>query len=87
MSLEPATLPAGIPNCIRFGEDFELDPGAYKLRRSGRVLKLERIPMEILLLLVERQGEIVTREEIVARIWEKMSISTQITASTAQFAK
>ncbi|HKI26387.1 MAG TPA: tetratricopeptide repeat protein [Candidatus Sulfotelmatobacter sp.] len=71
MSLEPATLPAGIPNCIRFGEDFELDPGAYKLRRSGRVLKLERIPMEILLLLVERQGEIVTREEIVARIWGK----------------
>jgi len=71
MSLEPTTLPARIQDCLRFGEDFELDPGAYRLRRRGRVLKLERIPMEVLLFLVERRGEIVTREEIVARIWGK----------------
>jgi len=71
MSTDPATLPARIQNCLRFGEDFELDPGAYRLRRSGRVLKLERIPMEVLLFLVERRGDIVTREEIVARIWGK----------------
>src|SRR5258708_4245016 len=54
---------------LRFGEDFELDPGAYQLRRSGQALKLERIPLEILLLLTQRQGQLVTREQIVARIW------------------
>jgi TolB-like protein/DNA-binding winged helix-turn-helix (wHTH) protein/Tfp pilus assembly protein PilF len=56
---------------LRFGEDFELDPGTYQLYRSGRALKLERIPMEILLLLTERPGELITREHIVERIWGK----------------
>jgi TolB-like protein/DNA-binding winged helix-turn-helix (wHTH) protein len=39
------------------------------LRHDGRRLKLERIPLEILALLVEHQGEIVARDEIVAKIW------------------
>jgi len=55
---------------VRF-EEFELDPPRYALRRSGRPLKLERIPMELLLLLVERRGEVVTREEIVEKLWGK----------------
>jgi TolB-like protein/DNA-binding winged helix-turn-helix (wHTH) protein/Tfp pilus assembly protein PilF len=54
---------------VRFGGDLELDRGAYELRRSGRALKLERIPMEILLLLVDRRGQLVAREDIIARIW------------------
>jgi Tol biopolymer transport system component/DNA-binding winged helix-turn-helix (wHTH) protein len=56
---------------LRFGDGLELDRGAYELRRSGRSLKLERIPMEILLLLVERRGQLVSREDIIARIWGK----------------
>ena len=56
---------------LRLGEDFELDLRAYELRRSGRVLKLERIPMDLLLLLVDQRGELVTREQIVERIWGK----------------
>jgi len=55
---------------IRF-EDFELDLRAYQLRRSGRTLKLERIPMEVLYLLVERRGQLVTREEIIEKLWGK----------------
>jgi len=31
--------------------DFELDPARYELRRAGRTLKLEKIPMELLILL------------------------------------
>ena len=58
------------PDLIRF-EDFELDVRAYQLRRSGRTLKLERIPMELLYLLVERQGQLVTREEIIEKLWGK----------------
>jgi TolB-like protein/DNA-binding winged helix-turn-helix (wHTH) protein len=56
---------------VRFGDNLELDRGAFELRRAGRALKLERIPMEILLLLVERQGELVTRGDIIQRIWGK----------------
>lgn len=56
---------------VSFGDDFELDLRAYELRRASRPLKLERIPMELLLLLVERRGELVTREEIVERVWSK----------------
>jgi DNA-binding winged helix-turn-helix (wHTH) protein/predicted Zn-dependent protease len=55
---------------IRF-EDFELDLRAYQLRRSGRTLKLERIPMEVLYLLAERRGQLVTREEIIEKLWGK----------------
>ena len=63
--------PARVPGLIRFGEDFEFDFRACRLRRSGRVLKLERIPMEILAVLVEQRGQLVSREHIVERIWGK----------------
>ena len=55
---------------VRFDE-FELDLRAYQLRRSGRTLKLERIPMDVLCLLVERRGQLVTREEIIEKLWGK----------------
>ena len=66
-----ASEPVRIPGSIRFGEDFEFDIHAYRLRRSGRILKLERIPTEILAVLVEQQGQLVSREQIVERIWGK----------------
>jgi TolB-like protein/DNA-binding winged helix-turn-helix (wHTH) protein/lipoprotein NlpI len=56
---------------IRFGEDFELDLFARRLRRGSHRLKIERIPLEILSLLVERPGEIITRDEIVTKVWGK----------------
>jgi len=58
-------------NKVKFGDDLELDPGAYELRRAGRPVKLERIPMELLLLLVEQRGQLVTRDHIIDRIWGK----------------
>jgi predicted ATPase/DNA-binding winged helix-turn-helix (wHTH) protein len=56
---------------IQFGEDFDLDLRSYQLRSAGQVLKLERIPMELLLLLIEAKGQLVTREQIIERIWGK----------------
>src|SRR5664279_4295688 len=53
---------------LQFG-DIELDPQQYELRRSGRVVKLERQPMELLILLAQRRGQLVTREEIITRLW------------------
>jgi len=66
-----ASRPGQARNNIKFGEDFELDLRAYQLRRSGRVVKLEPTPMELLLFLIERRGELITRDQIVDRIWGK----------------
>jgi DNA-binding winged helix-turn-helix (wHTH) protein/tetratricopeptide (TPR) repeat protein len=54
----------------RFAE-FELDRSAYQLRRKGRPVSLERIPLDLLFLLAERRGTLVTRQEILERIWGK----------------
>jgi predicted ATPase/DNA-binding winged helix-turn-helix (wHTH) protein len=66
-----ASNPTRPSNSIRFGEDFDLDPRTYELRCTGRILKLERIPTELLLFLIESRGELVTREQIIERIWGK----------------
>ncbi len=51
--------------------DFTLDQSRYQLRRAERVLRLEKRPMELLILLVQRQGELVSREEIAGCLWGK----------------
>ena len=48
---------------------LELDLRRYELRSGSSVLKLEKIPMELLILLVERRDQLVGREEIIARLW------------------
>lgn len=50
---------------------LELDLRRYELRRGSSVLKLEKIPMELLILLVERRDQLVGREEIIVRLWGK----------------
>src|SRR5215467_3758935 len=52
-------------------EDFELDRNAYRFSRGGEIVRLERIPLELLFLLIERCSQLVTREEILERIWGK----------------
>jgi TolB-like protein/DNA-binding winged helix-turn-helix (wHTH) protein/tetratricopeptide (TPR) repeat protein len=53
---------------IRFGE-FDLDIERYELRRAGHALKLERIPMELLILLLESDGKLVRRDAINRHLW------------------
>jgi TolB-like protein/DNA-binding winged helix-turn-helix (wHTH) protein/Flp pilus assembly protein TadD len=64
-----ASDPVRLQQPIRLGEGYELDLCPRRLRRGSRVLKLERIPFEILLLLLEHRDEIVTRDQIVSRVW------------------
>jgi TolB-like protein/DNA-binding winged helix-turn-helix (wHTH) protein/Tfp pilus assembly protein PilF len=52
----------------RFG-DFELDLGAHQLRLRGEPVRLERRPFELLVLLVSRHGQLVSREQIIERLW------------------
>jgi len=54
----------------KFG-DFELDSFRFELRCYDRPLKLERIPMELLILLLEENGQVVSRQEIIERLWGK----------------
>src|SRR5688572_27831224 len=51
--------------------DCELDVGAYQLRRQGQPVRLERQPMDLLIYIVERRGQLVSRDEIVERLWGK----------------
>jgi len=55
---------------FQFGE-FRLHCGKFELSRRGCRLKLERKPLELLVLLVTKHGQVVTRDEIVGRLWER----------------
>jgi TolB-like protein/DNA-binding winged helix-turn-helix (wHTH) protein len=55
---------------FQFGE-FRLHCGKFELSRRGRRLKLERKPLELLVLLVTKHGQVVTRDEIAGRLWER----------------
>ena len=49
--------------------DFHLDAGRFELLRNGSTLRLERKPMELLILLAAGQGRVVSRTEIAERLW------------------
>lgn len=55
---------------IRF-DDFQLDFGRFQLFRAGRPLKLEGLPLQLLMFLVENRGQLVTREQIADALWGK----------------
>ena len=60
----------GYREAVRFG-DFVLNVAAYELRRNGHRVRLERQPMDLLILLVGRRGQLVSRSEIVDALWGK----------------
>ena len=63
-------MPVPQPNrrVARFGV-FELDLTAGELRKSGVKLRLQGQPFQVLALLLERAGEVVTREELQQKLW------------------
>ncbi len=72
-----------MPGPIHF-EEFDLDIERYELRRSGHALKLERIPMELLILLLQSEGKLVRREVINRRLWgENAFQDTEHSVNTA----
>jgi len=62
------SFPSDLPRVLRFGL-FEVDLGAHELRRNGVKLKIQGQPFEVLSLLLERPGDVVTREELRNRLW------------------
>jgi TolB-like protein/Flp pilus assembly protein TadD len=55
---------------VHFGQ-FSLDVDRYELTCAGKPVRLERIPMDMLILLVREGGRLVRREEIIERLWGK----------------
>src|ERR1700730_18209130 len=53
---------------VRFGS-FEVDLRAGELRKSRVKIKLQGQPLEVLTLLLERPGQVVTREELQQKLW------------------
>jgi DNA-binding winged helix-turn-helix (wHTH) protein len=53
---------------FRFGA-YEVDSASGELRKSGLRLRVQEQPFQVLLLLLERPGEVVTREELRQRLW------------------
>ena len=53
---------------IRFGV-YELDRDALELSKHGVPLRLQQQPLRLLVMLTERPGEIVTREQLREHIW------------------
>jgi TolB-like protein/Tfp pilus assembly protein PilF len=63
---------------------FEVDSRAKELRKHNTKLKLHRQSFEVLLMLVEHPGEVVTREEVRARLWpEETFVDFEHSVNTA----
>ena len=67
-SLPHQTVPQKNKKIARFGV-FELDLSAGELRKSGVKLRLQDQPFQVLTLLLDRAGEVVTREELQQKLW------------------
>lgn len=60
--------PADFPRLLRFGQ-FELDLRTAEIYKEGKRIKLQEQPCQVLALLIERPGELVSREELRKRLW------------------
>jgi Tol biopolymer transport system component/DNA-binding winged helix-turn-helix (wHTH) protein len=60
--------PAQAREIVRFGP-FEVDLQALELRKSGRKIDLQRQPFQILMLLLEKRGGVLSRDELRRRLW------------------
>jgi DNA-binding winged helix-turn-helix (wHTH) protein len=55
---------------VRF-DDFHLDYSRFQLCRRGIPVRLEGLPLQLLMFLVEKRGQLVTREQISSELWSK----------------
>ena len=60
--------PASSSRQVRTGL-FEIDLASGQLHKNGRKLPLQEQPFRVLAILLERPGEVVTRQELQARLW------------------
>jgi DNA-binding winged helix-turn-helix (wHTH) protein len=72
-----------LDNIFRFAR-FEADREGYQLRHDSRKIKLERIPLELLFLLLEHAGKLVPRAQAATRLWgDGVYLDTERSINTA----
>jgi TolB-like protein/DNA-binding winged helix-turn-helix (wHTH) protein/Tfp pilus assembly protein PilF len=64
---------ADLPHLLRFGQ-FELDLRTAEIYKEGKRIKLQGQPCQVLALLIERPGELVSREELRKKLWPNDSV-------------
>lgn len=67
---------------LRFGA-FELDLQNRELRKSGSRVKLQEQPFQVLAVLLERPGDVVTRDQLAQRLWPGLHVNFEHSLNTA----
>ena len=62
--------PPAAPRCVKFGL-FEADLRSGELTKQGKRIPLQEQPFQLLAMLLERPGELVTREEVRQKLWPR----------------
>ncbi len=70
------------PRLVRFGA-FEADVRTGELRKDGVKLKFSGQPFQVLAILLERPGDVVTREELQKRLWPDTFVDVERNLNTA----
>jgi DNA-binding winged helix-turn-helix (wHTH) protein len=70
------------PRLVRFGT-FEVDLQAGELRKGGVKLRLTGQPFQVLTILLDRPGKVVTREELQKRLWPDTFVDVDHNLNTA----
>ena len=60
-----------MPEKKLYFDDFELDFGRFQLQQKGQVVRLEGLPLQLLMYLVDNRGQLVTRDQISSQLWSK----------------
>ena len=68
-SIFPGMLPLERQSDVKRFGTFEVDLRAHELRKGGIRIRLQDQPFEILAVMLDRPGEVVTREELRQRLW------------------
>jgi DNA-binding winged helix-turn-helix (wHTH) protein/tetratricopeptide (TPR) repeat protein len=75
-------VPPPSPQVVRFGV-FAVDLQAGELYRNGVRVKLQEKPFQVLAVLLERPGEVITREQLRQRLWPDVNVDFEHSLSTA----
>ncbi len=63
-----------MPHSYRF-DDVELDPQSFRLFKAGKVVPVEPKALNLLILLVERPGQLVPRRDIIDAVWKEAFVT------------
>jgi DNA-binding winged helix-turn-helix (wHTH) protein len=79
------TARSGEPNsesiAYRFGK-LQFDPARYELRADGQIVDAQRKPLEVLAVLLAHAGEVVTKQELIKRVWNNRPLVDNVVPST-----